>query len=96
MSKIINKPLLTFFATLPRCEYCRQRPADHAHHVFGKGFGGWSRFDVRINLMGLCWVCHGLYHDGHIERADLLLLVAKREKTTQDAIEREIYRLRKL
>lgn len=94
--KIINRPLLTFFATLPRCEWCRQRPADHAHHLFGKGFGGWSRFDVRINLMGLCHVCHSRFHDGHIERADLLAIVAKREGVLQSDIEAEIYRLRRL
>lgn len=96
MTKIINKELLAEFRAKDRCEYCHKPAVCQPHHVTTKGMGGWRRLDIRINLIALCDGCHSAFHVGLIERADLLLLVAKREKTTQDAIEREIYRLRRL
>jgi hypothetical protein len=94
--KIIDEELLTEFRTKRRCELCGRNGGCQPHHLFSKGMGGARRFDIRINLIAVCAWCHVLVHTGEIERADLLLLVAKREKTTQDAIEREIYRLRRL
>jgi len=95
--KIIDLKLLESFRQKTRCDWCRQpceRP--QPHHVFGRGQEGCRRLDVAINLLSLCVYCHHNVHAGHIERADLLAIVAKREKTTQDEIEREVYRLRRL
>jgi len=94
--KIIDKTLLQEFREKRRCEFCGN-PAKplQPHHLFGKGAGGWRRFDISINLIALCVFCHADFHAGLIMRCDLLAVVAAREKTTQDAIVQTIYNLRR-
>lgn len=93
--KIINKPLLREFAALPWCERCLGPGPCQAHHIFGKGMGGGRRFDIPINLIGLCVECHVAFHNGRIDREELLAIVARREHTTPEAIQEEIWRLRR-
>jgi len=93
-----NEALLDEFRFKPRCEWCGRLMCNerlHPHHIFGRGMGGWSRMDVRINLVGLCAEDHAAHHNGQRPLTiDLLAIVAAREKTTQDAIRDEINCLR--
>jgi hypothetical protein len=57
--------------------------------------GGGGRLDIRINLLALCWQCHNEVHAGHIQRCDLLAIVAARENCLQADIVSEIARLRR-
>lgn len=66
------------------------------HHVWAKGMGGAGRMDVAVNLIALDIHCHAAVHAGKITRNKLLTIIAKREGTTVAAIERKIYRLRRL
>lgn len=95
-SRVIDEALLTAFREKKQCEWCRKPGLVQPHHVHGKGFGSWRRMDLAINLISLCVECHTAVHAGQILRCDLLAVVAAREKTTQDAIEIEIYRRRRL
>ena len=72
---------------IARCEWCKKKGAVDPHHLFCRGIGGGSRLDVRINLIALDRNCHNLFHNGHILRADLLVVVAQRENCLQDDIE---------
>jgi hypothetical protein len=92
--RIINENLLEQFRRKRRCEWCGHSVTGcDPHHVFTRGAG---RLDLRINLIGLCRECHNDVHLGHIARFDLLAVVAAREGMSQDVIEAEIYRLRRL
>ena len=68
------------------CEYCGGRATGEPHHMFTVGSGGG---DVEYNLIQLCTCCHVAVHAGHIERDELLSIVAEREGLTVD----EVYRL---
>ena len=68
------------------CEYCGRRATGEPHHMFTVGSGGG---DVVYNLIQLCPDCHVAVHAGHIEREDLLAIVAEREGMSTD----EVYRL---
>lgn len=93
---IIDEPLLDAFRSKRRCELCLEKISGaEPHHVYGKGMGGARRFDVRINLIALCTECHHAFHYGRIERAEMLEVVAAREKTTPQAIEEAIWQLRR-
>lgn len=94
---IIDEAVLDIFRRKKFCELCRKyfRDGLHPHHVFERGMGGWRRFDVEINLCGLCWKCHGLYHSGKIERAAILAVVAAREGLTAQVLEEKILALRR-
>jgi hypothetical protein len=92
MTRTDNR-LLSDFRDRRPCEWCRQRVSDSVHHLWCRGMGGGSRLDVRINLISLCCWCHHDAQHGIIQRFDLLAIVAKRERTTQDRIERTIYAL---
>jgi hypothetical protein len=95
---IKDESLLTQFRRKTHCEWClrpRRRGELQVNHVFCRGQGGGKRLDIRVNLVSLCWQCHGSYHDGWIKRRELLDLVAAREGTTIEAIITEIYRLRR-
>ena len=76
------------------CEWCGKERG-HPHHIWAKGMGGGGTLDVRINLMTLCISHHDDVHNGKIRRWELLELVAKRERTTPEAIVDEINRLRR-
>lgn len=98
--KIIDNKLLSEFRTPGRCEHCKAWcEIREPHHLWGRGMGGGSRLDIRINLISLGQVfqcpCHRDFHDGHILKATLLALVAAREGCLQSDIEREIWRLRR-
>lgn len=62
------------------------------HHLQSRGAGGGYRLDIACNLVsvGPCFVCpcHGRAQRYDIPREIVLELIAKREGTTADAIER--------
>ena len=81
------------------CEWCgRVGVALEVHHLWKKGMGGGKRLDIPENLVTLCagwgssW-CHKKADEGLIPRTALVLLVAKRENTTSEAIEEKVNRL---
>lgn len=92
---VIDEALLREFTEKTRCELCGRscRSGLDPHHVFGRGFGGRHRLDVRINLMSLCRACHDLFHAGKVPREKLIQIVADREKMTAESLRDEIYRL---
>lgn len=92
--QIIDEAVLDQFRGVGRCEIC-QRPqaVRDPHHVMGKGMGGSSQLDIRINLLAVCRWCHVRIHGGNIKREEVLKIVARREQTTPDLIEKELYRL---
>lgn len=55
-----------------------ERFPHHQHHIKTRGARGG---DVRVNLMTLCWVCHGRHHNGAraVSRALLVALRDARE-----------------
>lgn len=75
------------------CQWCFRFRVSDVHHIYSKGAG---QVDIRGNLIALCRTCHNEYHAGHILRAHLLAMAAKRENTTQDKIRREVWRIRRL
>lgn len=93
--KIVKPYLLAHFRAKAWCEWCGNPGAVDPHHIFGRGLGGGTRLDIRINLIALCRICHNAYHSSHIMRTDLLAKVAAREGMLQDDIVSEIYRLRR-
>ncbi len=94
--RIVDETVLDEFRGPGKCEWCGFRCyALHPHHLWARGMGGGGRLDVRINLIGLCWVCHSDVHHGDISRQDLLAVVAAREGKLQSEIEEEIWRLRR-
>lgn len=69
--------------------YCRNR---EAAHINTRGMGGWSRADVRLNIvaLGSAYDCGCHYHSHNGERpirADLIAIVAAREKMLQSDVE---------
>lgn len=95
---IENRNLRRKFSASGCCEHCHVwQSIRHCAHLFHSGIGGGSRLDVRINMLSLCWLCHGKHHNGHEPSFKTLIgLIAKREGTTPDAIRDEIFRLRRL
>ena len=92
--KVINKTLLATFRVAGKCEacgkWCNERDP---HHVFSKGAG---RVDARLNLIALCRLCHNGFHaSGKPSRAELLVIVGKREGKTPEDIEDFVYRVRR-
>lgn len=97
MKSVVDKPLLDRFRLSRMCHFCGKATPGGCdpHHVFGRGTGGGSRFDVAINLIALCWQCHREdLPGGRITREQILAVVAKREKTTRDEIVRTMNRMR--
>lgn len=98
---IVDEALLDEFRTPGACEYCGKAcRVREPHHVESKGSGGWKRFDIRINLIALgstpnfeCQ-CHNRAQSFLIPKEHILAIVATRERTTIDAIEEEINRLK--
>lgn len=91
--KVEDEDILKRFRGEGRCEWCHKYVTiRHAAHIFSRGAG---RVDIRGNLISLCFQCHFDSHNGKITRADLLAVAAARERTTQDAIRDEVYRLRR-
>lgn len=100
--KVENEQLLQAFREKKRCEICGE-PATvplHPHHIYARGMGGAARLDVSINLLAVCPADHTAIHLGSLTikdrkatRRDLLDFVARREGTTIEAIEAELFRL---
>ncbi len=91
---IRDEKLLDLFRGPGACELCgkgcmKREP----HHVIAKGMGGGRRLDIRINIVGVgsspgmeCQ-CHN-NADTAAEKARCLRVIAEREMTTVEAIER--------
>lgn len=58
--RIANERLLDYFRGRP-CDFCGKRPPSQAHHVYCRGFGSGSRLDHFLNVLSVCWECHGKY-----------------------------------
>lgn len=50
-----------------KCRVCG-KPAECGHHLIGRA-NMMTRYDA-INIMPLCYICHGLIHDGKIDQWD--------------------------
>ncbi len=96
MTKVINRKLLKAFREKERCERCGRITTVQPHHIFGRGYESCRRFDVPVNLISLCGICHDRTHWGRVDRANLLEIVARRESTTPAAIQELIWRLRRM
>lgn len=96
--KILDSRLLNEFRSRHTCEWCGMVSLTGCdpHHIFSKGMGGSQRLDLRINVVALDRACHDAVHACHITRDDLVSLVARREKTTVEAIVDEIHRLQRI
>ncbi len=94
--RVIDNRLLQTFRDKEQCERCGRRTFVQPHHIFGRGQESCRRVDLPVSLIALCVTCHDRVHWGRISRENLLEIVARREKTTVDAILTEIYRLRRL
>ena len=83
----------------PLCEacgtYCR-RPTER-HHIVSRGMGGANRLDIPENLIDLGGPfdcnCHGKAQSGHIKKAKLFRIVARRMGTLAWMIRQKVYRL---
>src|SRR2546427_680078 len=93
--RIVNEDLLKEIRESGPCCWCGHRDVlIDAGHIFPRGSG---RVDVRINLVPICRLDHTAHHAGQPpEQADLLALVAAREKCFQDEIRDVIWMLRRL
>lgn len=100
--RIVDEKLLRTFRVAGPCEYCKRWcQVREPHHLFGRGCGGATRLDVRINLIALgssrlfACQCHQEIHAGRVSREDLLLIVSAREGLLQHQIEEQIYAMRR-
>src|SRR5579864_8652502 len=82
------------------CEHCGhpvRAGSLEVHHIFTKGAGV---VEIPANLIALCGPfdqdCHGRAQRYVIPRWRLLLITARREKTTPEAIQAEVWRIRQL
>lgn len=77
------------------CEWCGKRGRTDPHHLTCRGIGGGHRLDIPENMLALCRSCHDLVHAGKIKRDEMVAVVARRQKTTPEAIMEHIYLLRR-
>lgn len=98
--RIVDDEALSRFRGPGRCEYCGQMVSNREpHHLQARGIGSGSRLDITENLMALCATfaggenCHDKAHWGAIPRAELLEIVARRERKTVQAIQAKVWRL---
>lgn len=94
--KLVNEKLLDLFRGDGPCEWCRRWSyCRHAAHVFSRGQGGAFRLDHRLNIVSLCWQCHGNHHAGRKPtRGDLLVLISGRERVPLERLIPELARMR--
>jgi hypothetical protein len=97
---IIDEAVLDAFRGPGFCELCGKRVRRREpHHLTARGFGGGTRYDVRINLLALCATfsggdnCHHAAHESKVSRENLLAIIAKREERTAESIQEELWRL---
>lgn len=98
---IHNETLLSEFRTPGKCDWCGKAcAAREGHHLFSKGAG---RIDARWNLaclgktLSFQCQCHSKHHQGlSPTAADLILMVADREKTNGAAIVDAMFYIRAL
>jgi hypothetical protein len=90
--KIVDEDMLDNFRVSGLCEICYKPQARReAFHILARGFGGGSRLDVRINLLGSCHWCNQFYSDDTLEfqgrklrLPDMLEIVSHRERIPLD------------
>ncbi|RJX18223.1 MAG: hypothetical protein C4570_07220 [Ammonifex sp.] len=70
-------------ARKPYCEYSGRPGYSHTHHVRPKSLGG---DDIPENLISLNPEVHQAVHDGKIDRRQLILIVAHREKLSPEEV----------
>lgn len=58
------------------CAVCKCPAPSEAAHIFTKGMGGWSRYDIPVNVLPLCMLCHRRHHDGHEPGVSTLLHIS--------------------
>jgi hypothetical protein len=95
---IINEELLAYFRGRELCELCGRQlvPGEfaHPHHVHPRGLGGGSRLDVALNLLSVCWQCHGGgAHDGKKARQQGMEIIAYREGLAVEQVQQAIWTL---
>lgn len=79
-ARIENKKLINQKAH--KCEYCHKRNCyTNTHHIKSKGSGGG---DTEENLIELCSNCHRKVHDGIIKKQDLLKIIERRKKMSNN------------
>ncbi|MGG1878822.1 hypothetical protein ABDI30_14780 [Paenibacillus cisolokensis] len=64
-------------------ERCSHPAEGEPHHIRTRGAGGDDR---RENLIHLCGWHHRLFHDGNLDRNELIAIVAKREGLTPEEV----------
>jgi hypothetical protein len=91
--RIVDNNMLKRFRGPGLCELCgKPCSAREPHHVIAKGMGGGRQLDIRINLVavgstpGFECECHSRA-DAKAEQARCRQIIARREKTTVEAIE---------
>lgn len=97
-----DEKLLAEFRTAGPCELCyRWCNPREPHHLWGRGVGGGTRLDIRINLIalgssrGFQCECHTRIGDGNLDNAMAKAKVANREGVSVDDIERRIMLIRR-
>lgn len=58
------------------CAVCNRPAPSEAAHIFTKGMGGWSRYDIPVNVLPLCMSCHRKHHNGHEPSVTALLHIS--------------------
>ncbi len=94
--RVLRPSTLALFRGKLYCEWCGLPSRCEPNHLYSRGSG---QLDIRCNLVALCGVfaggknCHNEFHNGHEPDWDqLIVLIAKREKTTREDI-REVRNL---
>ena len=95
---IIDEKLLSQYRGLGRCEWCKAPCRRQPEHVYPRALGSSRRVDLAINIVGLCAACHQKAHAGHGEpsKQQLKEYVAKRERTTPEAIQELLWAIWRL
>lgn len=91
---VIDKAALAAARGRPACEACGWRGPVDCAHVFSVGAGEVS---TAWNTASICRLCHTKSHAGHSPTtAQLLAIVAKRERLAPADIEAAVQRIRAL
>jgi hypothetical protein len=91
---IKDEAMLARFRGCGPCEVCRRVDVRHPHHTWrARGLGGGHRIDHPFNLLACCPGCHDSIHAGRIPKAELMAIIARRERKSVPEIEAELRRL---